>query len=141
MEVAGKDMRILVNRAVLKNHARTAVGEHVHRLLDAASQKVHLQIERPAVHIFIEVADIGVVALFEIRLGIVALGQNLGQRRLSASDVACNCYIHIIRYLFYIFVLPERSGALSSWRRAAKTSAVTSSPRRTPVSPRPHGGR
>ena len=31
---------------------------NVHRLLDAASQKVHLQIERPAVHIFIEVADI-----------------------------------------------------------------------------------
>ena len=149
MEVVREDMRILVDRAILKDRPRIAVvGQHVHRLLNAAPEEVDLQIERPAVHVLVEIADVGVVALLEVGFGVVTLGQNPGQRGLPASDIACNGYIHIIRYLFYILntarPLRTAAGVLrngASRHYAAAKRAVTSFPRRTPVSRRPHDGR
>ena len=144
-----EDMRILVDRAILEDRPRIAVvGQHIHRLLNAAPEEVDLQIERPAVHVLVEIADVGVVALLEVGFGVVTLGQNPGQRGLPASDIACNGYIHIIRYLFYILntarPLRTAAGVLrngASRHYAAAKRAVTSFPRRTPVSRRPHDGR
>ena len=94
MQVVREDMRILVNRPVLEDHTRLAVRKHVHRLLDPAPEKRDLQVERPAVHILVEIADIGVVALLQIALRGVTLRQHLSQRRLAAPDISCNGYIH-----------------------------------------------
>ena len=127
-------MRILVDRAILEDRPRIAVvGQHIHRLLNAAPEEVDLQIERPAVHVLVEIADVGVVALLGVGFGVVTLGQNPGQRGLPASDIACNGYIHIIRYLFYILntarPLRTAAGVLrngASRHYAAAKRAVTS---------------
>jgi len=102
MQVVGEDVRILVDRAVLEDHPRLAVGDHVHRLLDAAPEERNLKIERPAVHILVEVADIGIVALLEVALGVVALRKDLGKRRLAAPDVSGYGYVHAVQVLFYV---------------------------------------
>ena len=85
----------LIDRAVLDDVARRGVGEHLHRLPDAAPEKIDLQVERPAVHVLVKVPDIGVVALLEIRPRVVPLREHLGQRRLPAADISGNGYIHI----------------------------------------------
>ena len=112
MQVVREDVRILVDRAVLEDHPRLAVGDHAHRLLDAAPEERNLKIERPAVHILVEVADIGIVALLEVALGVVALRKDLGKRRLAAPDVSGYGYVHgsigvILRFSF-VFRSPKR---------------------------------
>ena len=87
-------MGILVDGPVLEDDALPAVAEHLHGLLDTAPEERNLKVERPAVHVVVEVADVGVVALFVIGFGAIALGQHLGQRGLSASDVTGNGNIH-----------------------------------------------
>ena len=113
-------MRILVDRAILEDRPRIAVvGQHVHRLLDAAPEEINLQIERPAVHVLVEVADIGVVALLEVALGVVTLRKDLGKRRLAAPDVSGYGYVHsgIGFYIFNRFLasdpcMPAASGVV-----------------------------
>ena len=93
MQVVGENIGILVHRPILKNIDRTA-AQNIHRLLNAAAQKIHLQIERPTIHIVVEIPDVGIVALLVIGLGAVALGQHLGQRGFAAADISGYRNVH-----------------------------------------------
>lgn len=93
MQVVGENIGILVHRPILKNIDRTA-AQNIHRLLNAAAQKIHLQVERPTIHIVVEIPDVGIVALLVIGLGAVALGQHLGQRGFAAADISGYRNVH-----------------------------------------------
>ena len=93
MQVVGKDIGILIHRTVLHDIAGRIVQD-IHRLLDATSQKIDLEIKRPAIHILIKITDIRIVTHLVIGLGPITFGQHLRQRRLAASDISCNCDIH-----------------------------------------------
>ena len=94
VKVAREDVRVLVDRAVLDDVALRDVGEHLHRLPDAASEEIDLQVERPAVHVLVKIADIGVVALLEVGPRVVTRREHLGQRGLPAADISGYGYIH-----------------------------------------------
>ena len=68
VQICRKDMRILVDRPVLEQVA--AVVQNLDRLVDAGPQKVDLQVERPSAHVFVEVADARVAALFVVGGGV-----------------------------------------------------------------------
>ena len=93
MQVRRKDMGVLVNRAVLNQVA--ARRQDFGSLPDALAEKVNLQVERPAVHIVVEIADIGIVALLEIGFGARPLRQDARERGLPASDISGYGDIHV----------------------------------------------
>ena len=101
MQVVGEDVGVLVDRAILNDHV-VARGEHVERLLDTTTQKIDLQVERPPLHVVVEIADIRIVALLIVGLRVVVPGQYLGQRRLSAADISRNCNVHVVIISFVI---------------------------------------
>ena len=102
VQIVCKDMRIFVDGAILNNHI-TAIFEHIQRLLDTATQERYLELERPTTHIVVKITDIRVITLLIISLSPISLGEYLGQRSLSATDISCNSYIHI--YNIYIIFL------------------------------------
>ena len=57
-------------------------------------EEIYLQVERPAVHILIEVGDVGVVDVLIVCFGAVVGRKSFGERSLTATDIACNCDIH-----------------------------------------------
>ena len=87
MEVRRKDARILKYRAVLDDGLFAL--RDFNNFLETLVQEIYLQVERPPLHVMIEIFKIRVVVhRFETRNPIVSFCQHLGERRLSAPDIA-----------------------------------------------------
>ncbi len=120
VEVVGEDVRILVHGAVLEDDLRI-LRQHVHRLPYPAAEERNLQIERPAIHILVEIADVGVVRILQVGLRAVASGEDLRERRPAAADISCYCYIHDRMGLFIIVsVVPRRRGIVARLLRCGQ---------------------
>ena len=124
MQVRGKDACILKYRAVLYYCVFT-LGDF-HNFLETLVQEIYLQIERPPLHVMIEIFKIRIVVYwFKTRNPIVSFCQHLGERRFSAPDIAGNCYVHDVCLFFLVLLAKLRYGR---WLyRTAVTAAVSAS--------------
>lgn len=60
--------------------------------------------ERPSRHIAIEIVEVRIVFYrLETRRPIIYFCQHLGERGLTASDISCNSYIHVVIEIGYSF--------------------------------------
>ena len=92
MQIRGKNVGILIYRSIL--HQIGPLGENRLRLPNPLSQKIDLQIERPTVHIIVEVTDIGIIAILVIGPRTGAVGKDFSQRGLPRTDISGNGNIH-----------------------------------------------
>ena len=93
VEIGCKDTGILEDGAVLDDGVGT-LGNLDH-LLEALVEEVDLQVERPPLHVGIEVLQVGVVVYgFESGGPSVTVGQHFGQRGLTTANVSCYCDMH-----------------------------------------------
>ena len=87
MQVGREDAGVFVDTAVLHDDL-VALADFYH-VQEALVQEVNLDIERPALHIVVEVGKIGVVIdRFEFRGPFEVLHEHLGQRGFSTADIA-----------------------------------------------------
>ena len=99
VQVGREDACVLEDGAVLDEGVfRLRYLDH---LLEAAVEEVDLQVERPAGHIGVEVGQVGVV-LYRLETGrpAVVVGEHLGERGLTATDVSGNSNVHGVGGLF-----------------------------------------
>ena len=93
VEVGGEDVRVLVDRAVL--HHVPSIAADLQQLLEAAVQEEDLEVEAPALHVLVEVEQVGVVVHRLLQqFPLVVLGEELGERRLARSDVSGDRDVH-----------------------------------------------
>ena len=93
MQVGRENARVLEDGTVLYDSV-VALG-NLYNLLEAFVEKVNLQVERPSVHVFVEVVEIRIVVHW-LKFGYPAItfGQKFGERGLAASYISCYCDVH-----------------------------------------------
>ena len=87
MEVRGEDACVLKDGAVLDD----GVGalRYFDNIAEAFVEEIHLQVEAPAVHVLIEVVEVGIgLDRLEARRPAVALDEQLGEGGLAAPNVS-----------------------------------------------------
>ena len=101
MQVGRKDPGILIDGPVL-DYDVLLLGDFNH-VLEALVEEINLEIERPPLHIFVEISEIG-IKIHGLELGGPAImgGQHLGKRGFAAAYVSGDSYMHNGRY-FFIF--------------------------------------
>ena len=93
MQVGGEDACVFKNGTILNDGF--FAPRNGHHILKSLVEKVDLQIERPALHIFIEVFEIGVeVYGFEEGRPSVVLGKHFGECGFPAADVSGDGDVH-----------------------------------------------
>ena len=93
VEIGGKDASVLKDGAVLDDGV--AASTDGHNVFETLVEKIDLQVERPSVHVLIEVFKIRIeVYRFEEGRPVVVLGEHFGQRGLSAADVSGYGNVH-----------------------------------------------
>ena len=98
VEIRGENACILVNGPVLNDYL-VALGD-IHHILETLVEKINLKIERPALHIFVEISKIRIVVNgFEFGSPFVLRCQHPGQSGFSAADVSGYCYMHNVTVL------------------------------------------
>ena len=96
VEVRGEDAGVLEDSTVLDDGVAT-LG-YLDHVAEALVKEIDLEVEAPAVHVLIEVLQVGVhVNWLEARRPAVTLDEQLGQGGLAAPDVSCYRYMHILR--------------------------------------------
>src|SRR4051812_30395423 len=89
MKIGRKDHRILMNGPVLNNDLGTFL--YFDDLAKAIVEEVHLQVERPARHVFVEVVEVRIVLdVFKLWQPTKVLGENLCKRGFAGAYVPCN---------------------------------------------------
>ncbi len=91
-QVGSEDAGIFINSAVLYHTGFTI--PYFYEVLDAVIEKVYLQVEGPAGHVFIKINQVWVVFhIFKMRGPLVLLGEHAGKRGFAGADVAGNGYM------------------------------------------------
>ena len=103
VQVVGEDVGILVDRAILNDHV-VARCEHIERLLDTTAQKIDLQVERPPLHVVVEIADIRDCCSPHSRPSRCSAGSvsrsTLSFRCRYFPQLQCTCRYNLLRYQF-----------------------------------------
>jgi hypothetical protein len=72
----------------------------VHHLTEATVEEENLDVERPTLHVLIETVQIRIMFnLLIMRLPIEMLGEKAREGRLSRTNIACYCDVHIAMFL------------------------------------------
>ena len=99
MQVRSEDSRVFEDGTILDDGFFATRNGHY--ILESLVEKVDLQIERPALHIFIEVFEIGVeVYRFEEGRPSVVLGKHFGECGFPAADVSGDGDVHGCRVIW-----------------------------------------
>ncbi len=99
VKVRGEDAGVLVDCPVLDDDI-AAPGD-VHDILEPLVQEINLKIERPTLHVGVEIGKIRVeVNRFELGRPAVMGRQHLCQGGLAAAYVACYRNVHILDVYF-----------------------------------------
>ena len=87
--------RVLVDGAVL-DYILPRVLE-LDDVLEPLVEEVHLEVERPPLHVVVEIHEIGVeIHRLEVRFPSVMPGQQTRKGGLAAAYVSCYRYVHIV---------------------------------------------
>ena len=86
MQVAGEYVGVFVDGSVLDDVTFRLF--YLETLFHPAAQKIDLEVERPAVHVFVEVGYVGVARLLEKGGAAEPVGKHLGQRGLAAAYIS-----------------------------------------------------
>ena len=104
MQVWCEYLCILKDGAVLYDYV-VGLG-NLHHLFETAVEEIDLQVERPPLHVAVEVGKIWVVVnRLEAWCPSVSSGQQLGKCGLTASYVSGNGYVHEFFVFFSIMVV------------------------------------
>ena len=91
-------MRILVDGSILDDLLATLL--ELSKLGKSGSQEKHLQVERPTLHVFVEIVKVWIVVhLLKVRLVAVVLGKERSECRLSRPDVSGYGNVHDIGFV------------------------------------------
>ena len=93
MQIRRKNVRVLVDGSVLDDLLSAFL--QFSQLSESRSQEENLQIERPTLHVLVEIIQVRVVIhLLEMRLVAVVFCEERGQRSLSRPDVSGDGNVH-----------------------------------------------
>jgi hypothetical protein len=97
MQVRGKNIGIFIDGAVLDD--ATFAAANLKDIVEAVVEEIDLQVERPTLHVFIEIVYVGIFFnIFEVWLPIEMVGEEFGKGGFSGTDVSGKCYVlHVVK--------------------------------------------
>ena len=86
VQVGRKNVGVFVDGSVLND--RVVALQNIEHLLVAMVEKINLQVERPPLHVVVEVCEVGiVVSAFEVRLPVEMAGEFFTERSFACANV------------------------------------------------------
>ena len=92
-----KDIHTLKDGTILNDSLLTMLN--LKQILESLLQIEDLHIESPSGDVLVIVIDVGILCHWlQVLFPAVMLGEHLGKRGLSTTDISCYCYVHFFLY-------------------------------------------